>query len=130
MLHPSRVKGAITALLKSSLITITITKIKCPDSLEAMRIYLGFLVIGLGVIRAVGWEETDDIIEVGLASVSILSPIYLGCSKELIRKLTSTALCKTRISEGTLVLVVWLMDFSWAALLDKASMSSKRDCTN
>lgn len=59
--------GAFTALLKSSLITITRTEIKCPDSLEAMRIYLGFLVIGLGVIRAAGWEETDDIIKVGLA---------------------------------------------------------------
>jgi hypothetical protein len=115
----------------SSLITIAITEIKCPDSLETMRIHLGFLVVGLGVVRAVGWEKTDDVVEVGLVRcVSILSAIYSGRSKEVIKKLTSTALCKMRISEGTLCLVVWLMDFSWAALLDKASMSSRRDCTN
>lgn len=33
-----------------------------------MRIHLGFLVVGLGVVRAVGWEETDDVVEVGLVS--------------------------------------------------------------
>lgn len=67
-LHPSRVKGAVAAgLMSSSLTTITITEIKRPDSLEAMRIHLGFLVVGLGVVRAVGREKTDDVVKVGLA---------------------------------------------------------------
>lgn len=65
-LGPSRVKGAVSARLVSSLITIAIAAIKCPDCLEAMRIHLGFLVVGLGVVRAVGREETDDVVEVGL----------------------------------------------------------------
>lgn len=65
-LHPSRVGGVVSARLISSLITIAITAIKCPDSLEAMGIHLGLLVVGLGVVRAVGWEEADDIVEVGL----------------------------------------------------------------
>lgn len=60
-------KGAVASRLISSLITIAITEIKCPDSLEAMRIHLGFLVVGLGVVRSVGWEKTDDVVEVGLA---------------------------------------------------------------
>ena len=111
-----------------SMTTIAITEIKCPDSLEAMRIYLGFLVVGLGVVRTVGWEKTDDIVEVGL--VICQSAIHSGHTKEFINELTSTAVCKMRTSEGTLSLVVWLMDFSWAALLDRASMSSRRDCTN
>lgn len=50
-----------------SLITTATTAIKCPDGLEAMRIHLGFLDVGLGVVRAIGWEETDDVVEVGLA---------------------------------------------------------------
>lgn len=65
-LHPSRVKGAVVARSITSLSTITITQIKCPDGLVAMRIHLGFLVVGLGVVRACGWEETDDVVEVGL----------------------------------------------------------------
>jgi hypothetical protein len=32
-----------------------------------MRIHLGFLVVGLGVVRAVGREKTDDVVKVGLA---------------------------------------------------------------
>jgi hypothetical protein len=60
------VKGAAAARLISSLTTIAITATKCPDSLEAMRIHLGLLVVGLGIVRAVGREETDDIVEVGL----------------------------------------------------------------
>lgn len=74
-LHPSRVKGAVAARLISSLIIIARTEVKCPDSLEAMRIHLGFLVAGLGVVRAVGCKKTDDVVEVGLWSVSILSAI-------------------------------------------------------
>lgn len=71
-LHPSRVKGAVAARLISSLITIARTEIKCPDSLEAMRIHLGFLVVGLGVVRAVGWEKTDDVVEEGLVTCQLL----------------------------------------------------------
>lgn len=53
---PARLSGRLTA----------ITEIKCPDSLEAMRVHLGFLVTGLGIVRAVGREEADNIIEIGL----------------------------------------------------------------
>lgn len=37
-----------------------------------MRIHLGFLVVGLGVVRAFRWEETDDVVEVGLARYQYL----------------------------------------------------------
>lgn len=59
-------KGAVAARLISSLITTARIEMKRPDSLKAMRIHLGFLVVGLSVIRAVGWEKTDDVVEVGL----------------------------------------------------------------
>lgn len=61
-------KGPVVARLISRLITVAITEMKCPDSLEAMRIHLGFLVAGLGVVRTVGWKKTDNIVEVGLVS--------------------------------------------------------------
>jgi hypothetical protein len=64
--HPSRVEGVVAARWIINLTGIMITKIECPDRLEAMRIHLGFLVVGLCVIRAVGREETDDVVEVGL----------------------------------------------------------------
>lgn len=54
------------------MITIAITATKCPDSPEAIRIHLGFLVVGLGVVRAVDWEYTDDVIEVGLVGYQYL----------------------------------------------------------
>jgi hypothetical protein len=66
VLQPPTVKGTVTARLMSSLTTIAITEIKGPDSLEAMRIHLRFLIVGLGVVRAGGWEETDDVVEVSL----------------------------------------------------------------
>jgi alanine-alpha-ketoisovalerate/valine-pyruvate aminotransferase len=112
----------------SSPSAIAIAEIKCPNSLEAMRVHLGFLVVGLGVVRAVDWEKTDGVVEVGLDRESYQQ--FNQAAETLIKKLTSTALCKMRISEGTLFLVVWLMDFSWAALLEKASISSRRDWTN
>jgi len=62
------VKGPVVARLISRLTTVAITEMKCPDRLEAMRIHLGFLVVGLGVVRAVGWKKTNDIVEVGLVS--------------------------------------------------------------
>lgn len=53
---PARLRARLTA----------IADIKRPDSLEAMGVDLGFLVAGLGIVRAVSREEADNIIEVGL----------------------------------------------------------------
>lgn len=62
--HSSSVKRVSPARLRARLTAIA--EIKRPDSLEAMSVNLGFLVAGLGIVRAVGWEEADNIIEVGL----------------------------------------------------------------
>ena len=45
---------------------ISLTDIKSPNSLEAMRIDLSLLVISLSIVRAISREEADDIIKVSL----------------------------------------------------------------
>jgi hypothetical protein len=59
-----------------------VANVKCPDGLEEMRIHLSFLVIGLEVVRAVGGEEADDVVEVSLVSCQHPSAICQKCGIE------------------------------------------------
>lgn len=65
--HSPSVESAVVAGWAAGAVA-NLVDVKCPDGLEEMRIHLSFLVIGLEVVRAVGGEEADDVVEVSLVS--------------------------------------------------------------